>query len=363
MQWQIRDGPFTGNLLAWIYERGLIDRAIGLRRNTLTVVCYHRIGALAPVPTASFIPNISALPETFERQIDYLCKHFTPIAASELSQFIDRPHRLPPRPVLITFDDGYKDNSDFAWPILRKRGIPAVIFLTTDHIGTDRPFIWDMAAYCFHNTECAFADVPLLGPTYFRTLADRDNATETWLMRSKALPASERWPAAEAMRKSLRVVVPDAAFSGLYLSWDDVRRMASEGLEFGGHTRTHPILSKMPLGEARAEIRGSRERIGAELGRPPLSFAYPNGSTADFDRELERAVRDAGYSIAFSLAPGPSSFAEIRRNPMAIRRIYIGFNDNMPRFAAKLTGAYRLRVLMQQYSSRQRTDRRQAALY
>ena len=56
-------------------------------------------------------------------------------------------------------------------------------------------------------------------------------------MRSKSLPASERWSAADAMRQSLAVVVPDAAFSDFYLSWDDVRRLSSEGLEFGGHTR------------------------------------------------------------------------------------------------------------------------------
>jgi len=154
------------------------------------------------------------------------------------------------------------------------------------------------------------------------------------------------------MRRSLAVVVPNAAFSGLYLSWDDVRRLASEGLEFGGHTRTHPILTTMPLDEAREEITGSHERISAELGRPPVAFAYPNGSRMDFTREHEAAVRQSGYSLAFSLEPGPIALTKARQRPMAIRRIYVGFKDDMPRFAAKLAGAWQFGAFLRHHSAR-----------
>lgn len=356
MQWRIRDRPFTGRLLSWAYDLGVTNGIASLWRDVLTVVCYHRIGDPSSGRFHGFTPNISASPENFARHIDHLRKHFTPISASELSASLDGRERLPRRPVLVTFDDGYKDNAEVAWPILRNREMPAIVFLATDHISTSHPFLWDFAAYCFHHTESTFADVPLLGPTGLRSQADRSSATENWVMRSKSLPASERWSAADAMRQSLAVVVPDAAFSDLYLSWDDVRRLSSEGLEFGGHTRTHPILTKMPLDEAREEIVGSHKRISTELGRQPVAFAYPNGSRVDFTREHEAAVREGGYSIAFSLEPGPISLAEARQHPMAIRRIYVGANDDMPRFAAKLAGAWQLGAFLQRRFARRAPD-------
>lgn len=334
-----RNGRLAGRVLAWAYNRGLTNRITRLWRDALTVVCYHRIGDLSPARFFGFERNLSASPENLETHVDYLCKHFSPISVSELCECLEHPNRLPQRPALVTFDDGYKDNAEVAWPILRKRKVPAVIFLATDHIGTGQPFLWDFAAYCFQHTERNVADVPQLGPTRLATQADRSAAAERWIEKSKTLPASERWSAAEAMRQSLAVEVPHAAFRDLYMSWPEVRRLASEGCEFGGHTRTHPILTKMPADEARHEITASFERLTAELGRPPVSFAYPNGSRRDFTSEHEAAARQAGYLIAFSLEPGPISLNAVRQQPMSIGRIYVGFNDDMPRFSAKLAGA------------------------
>jgi peptidoglycan/xylan/chitin deacetylase (PgdA/CDA1 family) len=338
----VGNGHLAGIVLAWAYNCGMTNRITNLWRDALIVVCYHRVGTPQPGRFLGFTRNVSASPENFERQIDYLCKQFSPISVSELNESIEHQKRLPRLPILVTFDDGYKDNADIAWPIMRKRNVPGVVFLATDHIGTNQPFLWDFAAYCFEHTELIFADVPQLGPIHLRNGADRVTATEKWVLYSKFLPASERRRAASALSQSLAVDVPCTAFSNLYMSWNDVRRLASDGCEFGGHTRTHPILTKIPFDEARNEIAGSFKRITMELGRPPLAFAYPNGSKRDFTAEHGRVARDAGYSIAFSLEPGPMSLNSVRRFPMSIRRIYIGRNDDMPRFAAKLAGAWRL---------------------
>jgi peptidoglycan/xylan/chitin deacetylase (PgdA/CDA1 family) len=342
--WNVREGDMPNRLvsrvLPWAYRRGLTTRIGNFRNTALTVVCYHRIGHPLQDRFVGFTPNISASPEGFERQIDYLCEHFSPIGISELNEFINGHGRLPSRPVLITFDDGYKDNAEIAWPVLQRRKLPAVVFLATDHIGTARPFLWDFAAFCFHYTEKPFADVPQLGPTHLTSWTDRARASEKWMLRSKSLPASDRWFAAQALRRSLAVGIPDKAFSDLYMTWDDVRRLAQQGLDFGGHTRTHSILTKLSTDEARGEIVGSYDRIASELGRRPAAFAYPNGSRLDFNTEHESIAREAGYSIGFSLEPGPISLAEVRQRSMAIPRIYVGLNDDMARFSAKLAGAW-----------------------
>jgi peptidoglycan/xylan/chitin deacetylase (PgdA/CDA1 family) len=222
--------------------------------------------------------------------------------------------------------------------------VPAIVFLVTDHVGRSAPFIWDFAAFCFHQTHKRSAEIPLLGPTLLETTEGRALAADQWVECSKRLPASERWPAAEAMRRSLDIEVPHSVFSDFYLTWEDVRQLAGEGMEFGGHTKSHPILTTMPSDQSRKEILDSYERILREVGRPPIAFAYPNGSVLDFDEQHELAVRAAGYSIAFSLNPGPTSLSEVRREPMAIRRIYVGFQDDMPRFAAKLAGGSRIKA-------------------
>ena len=80
--------------------------------------------------------------------MDYLRANYDPITLRDLVAWLDRGHPLPPRPALVTFDDGYRDNAEVAWPIMRERGVPAVIFLATDYIGTGQPFIGTSRPTC-----------------------------------------------------------------------------------------------------------------------------------------------------------------------------------------------------------------------
>ena len=128
----------------------------------LVTLCYHRIGAPDPGRFYGYRPNFSATTEQFRAQMQLLKSLFTPISALQLAGFLDGAP-LPDRPALVTFDDGYRDNGLVAWPILREMGIPAIVFLATGHIGTNKPFLWDFAAFCFERTHLDRAIVPLLG--------------------------------------------------------------------------------------------------------------------------------------------------------------------------------------------------------
>ncbi|QRM27224.1 polysaccharide deacetylase family protein [Microvirga sp. VF16] len=308
----------------------------------LTVLCYHRIGNPDQDSSCSYRPNFSASIENFARQMKIVSTLFTPVSLREVAQSLATGASLPKRPALITFDDGYKDNGYVAWPIMRDLGIPGVVFLATDHIGTGKPFIWDYAAYCIQNACADRACIPLLGSRNLSSLQDRYASTIAWVEASKRLPAEQRWPAAEALASALGILPPQSAFSGLYLSWDEVRQLAREGLEFGGHTCSHPILTRLPVAAARKEIIECQERLTAELGRPAIGFAYPNGSTKDYDDGHECAVYEAGFAIAFTLEPGPSRLYEVSERPTAVRRIDVGSKDNIPRLMAKFVGAARL---------------------
>jgi peptidoglycan/xylan/chitin deacetylase (PgdA/CDA1 family) len=338
----------AGRVLTWSFERGLIDRIARSRSGFLTVLCYHRVVQPQPDRFQGFRANISASPDDFRKQIDYLLRHYTPVSVHDVRAWLLGERELPLRPALVTFDDGYTDNGEIAWPILRARGVPAVVFLVTDHIENQRPFLWDYVAYCFHSTRDTECCLPLLGQARCQLAAEREEAARMWMHLVKAYPDAQKWRHAQELACALHVEPPKNAFAGMYLSWADVVRLAADGLDFGGHTRTHPVLTRVPLQQAETEICGSRERVAKALGRPPVAFAYPNGTTADFGPEHERLTRKAGYTMAFALHSRPSLLSEAARRPAAIDRIYIGLEDNLPRFAAKLVGATALRNRIRQ---------------
>jgi peptidoglycan/xylan/chitin deacetylase (PgdA/CDA1 family) len=117
------------------------------------------------------------------------------------------------------------------------------------------------------------------------------------------------------------------------------------GIEFGAHTMRHPILTRISLEQAREEVEGSKSRIEMELGESVLSFAYPNGQSSDLNDKIEKIVADSGIRVAFTLLNGPSSLVEVKRNPYAIRRIFISHRHSLPLFASLLHPLNRYRVM------------------
>src|SRR5262249_22547532 len=120
------------------------------------------------------------------------------------------------------------------------------------------------------------------------------------------------------------------------LSWDEVRR--TTGLtRYGGHSHTHPILSRLDRSAAISEIRTCRDRIAAETGHAPVLFAYPNGTPADFTQETKGILRDHGFEIAFATTTG---VAGARTDWMAVPRLP-GFEGDIPDFAWTAAGLMR----------------------
>ncbi|MFC4172163.1 polysaccharide deacetylase family protein [Microvirga sp. GCM10011540] len=314
-----------------------------LSTNWLTVICYHRVLAPGDLLFQGYKPTISATRDNFAQQMDFLRMHYNPISLRDLVAWLDEGRAMPPRPVIVTFDDGYRDNGSIAWPIMQDRGIPAVIFLATDHIGTGRPFIWDLAAYLFSKADPDTFDLPLIGQAELRAAAERDAATDAWVEAVKRQPGSKRTDAVHELSVALDVPIPSpSTFEHLYLNWSEVRDLARQGVEFGAHTHTHPILTSLPQEEASREIATSVEHLTRHLGAKPLGFAYPNGSVRDYSAAHGGAVEAEGLPLAFSLGPGPVSLSQVPRRRMAVPRVYVGMQDTMPRFIAKLAGLARV---------------------
>lgn len=324
------------------FRLGVFESARLLHARSLTVLNYHRIDDFDSPDFDLFRPNVSAAPETFAQQMDYLRARYNVISLERLAAWLRGEAALPPRAALITFDDGYADNLQHAFPILKARGLPAVIFLTTGFLETARPFYWDWVAYCFHHTRRQAVSLPLLGERRWNSPKQRERVMREWVETLKRLPDDQKNALIAELPALLQVDLPAARFAGLYLTWEQVRAMRREGIEFGAHTVSHPILTRIPLEQVRRELTESRRKIEQETGQPVLALAYPNGQAGDVSPAVVEAAREAGFSLAFTLLPGPTRYQTVRRSPFTIRRIYIGNTDTLPRFAAKLSGLARL---------------------
>jgi peptidoglycan/xylan/chitin deacetylase (PgdA/CDA1 family) len=330
-------------LINLAHETGLIRIGRNFWAKSLTVVNYHRIDDPHQKDFDSFKPNVSATPDDFNRQMDYLGKWFNVISLQDLIAWLDGRKNLPQYAALITFDDGYLDNYLFAYPILREHKFPALIFLTTEHIGTDAPFYWDMAAYCFRHTKRQQITFPDGKVVQWSNQEQLEQVSKSWIEFMKTLPQGEKQAHVGQLPEALGVSVPEGFFRKLMMNWDQVREMHKGGIEFGAHTMHHPILTRISLDQVRAEVNGSKSRIEKELGEQVLSFAYPNGQPSDLNNPVEKIVADSGIRAAFTLLNGPSSQGEVKRNPYAIRRIFISYKHSLPEYAALLSPINRYR--------------------
>ena len=326
-------------ILKLAVKSGIFNAMQLANKNKLTVLCYHRIDDTTHPDFQTFKPNVSATVEGFTAQVEYLHNHFNIVSLDQVTEWLTTGKQdIPDYPALITFDDGYRDNYLNAFPILREKQIPAVIFLATDYIGEAVPFAWDLAAYCFYHTTYDSADLPFEGQQSWQDQKQKDLVLKNWIDQLKYRPHKEMKDAIQRLPEILDVSIPNDAFSKLHLTWDEVREMHKNGIYIGAHTMSHPILTRVSLDKVEHELRGSKERIEAELNTSVGSFAYPNGQLTDFNPEIEQITRNSGFSTAFSLVSGIPSLKNIRENPFAIQRIYIGQNDTFERFVIKVSG-------------------------
>lgn len=308
----------------------------------LTALSYHRV---TPYPDPSFevFPGtVSATPEVFAAQMDLLTQRHTVVPMDRVIEWLDGRSDLPPRPAVITFDDGYADNYTHALPILRERGLPATVFLTTGLIGTGDGAWWDRAAYAFCHSSADAAELPLLGDVTWRSDEERDDIRDRFITEIKTLRESDKLAAIETLFERLDSRPGPTAFEGLYLTWDQVREMESAGFTAAAHTVTHPILTRAEPEQARDEIVASVAKVAAEVGRPVRAFAYPNGMPGDHDDTIAQMLADAGVVAAFTLDPGPAKASEAIATPLQIPRVYVDRRHGVSGFSAQLEGVGRL---------------------
>lgn len=313
----------------------LLDRAWGADR--LTVLGYHSIRDVHAPDFDAYEPNVSASPAMFKRQMDFVQEHFNVIDLSALHAFVTQNAPLPPRPLLITFDDGYLDNYEHAYPILREYGLSAVIFIVSDWGGSTRRAWWDQTAYFFHHTTTTNAEIPLVGPCDLSTPDTRLEARETFIQRIKLMPEIEKNDTITSLAQTLDVAPPEND-TPLFVSWNQMRELVANGIACQPHTISHPILTRISPERAQHEIQESAARIAGETGQVAQAFAYPNGTIADYTPAIMQTLQDIKIPLAFTLTPGPLRLDHVRQHALEIPRVFLSHRDSFDEFVVKVMG-------------------------
>lgn len=307
---------------------GSLIRRLGAWTGVL-VFNYHRIG---PVDSSYDAGIWDASPSVFEQQVRFLKKEFDVIGPDDLETAV-RARRG--RSVLLTFDDGYRDNFAAAFPILKRHGVRATFFVTTGFLDSGDIAWWDEVAWIVHASGRSELR---LNPWLDRLLSLHPSARRATTM---VLIDMCRNLSGESQRSFLDFLA-GAAGTGrhrpgedFWMTWEQVRQMRAAGMHLGGHTVSHPLLARLPAAEQHRQIVGCRDRIEAELGEPMRYFSYPYGSEGSFDESTVRILAASGVELAFSFYGGYQRATDW--NPYDVRRCCVGMTVSPRRFALMST--------------------------
>jgi peptidoglycan/xylan/chitin deacetylase (PgdA/CDA1 family) len=226
---------------------GAVD---GDEERALRVLMYHKVNDLWPNPTT--VPT-----SVFAEQMEVLGKlGYTPVSLDDVRDYYLLGRALPPGAVLITFDDGYRDNLENALPILQQHGYPAVVFVPIGYLDDRRPLPHEDSLH-------------LLG------------------VRNETV------------------------------DWEALAELEAGGIRVESHGIAHRPLSELDPAEAAREITLSKLRLEEKLGREVEAFAFVKGSLADYRPEHASLVQQAGYKLAFTSVTGANG---PRTDPFRLRR-------------------------------------------
>lgn len=320
--------PVFANSAAFQKILSLLERTDGDRTNLLRVLTYHRVDEPDARPWLNR-DLISASPGDFEAQMKYLSSNYQVISVFNLLEAMEEKGQtiLPPRAVLVTFDDAYVDFEEHAWPVLKRHQIPVTLFVPTafpDH--PERLFWWDRLFHAIHTTTVGEVHTPL-GSLPTSTALQRTQTFTQLKNHIKSLPNDVAVSLVAELGEQLDV----APHANCVLSWDALRKLAKEGVTLAPHTQTHPIMNHIPSSAMQSEALGSLSDLQREIGVTPPVFAYPSGF---HNQEVVNALKRTGFKLAFTTERGINDLN--RADPLQLQRINVGARTTIPILQAQL---------------------------
>ncbi len=268
-----------------------------IHEQRLTILIYHRV---LPVQDPLRLGEIDAF--DFDRQMQFLSRHFSILPLQDATSQL-KAHTLPRRACCITFDDGYADNLTVALPILEKYRLPATVFVATGYLDGGRMFndsVIDAIAksprQVLNLEPHGLARYPLT------TTEQKQSAIAAILGKFKYQSPDQR---SANVKRLVELAECGPLPDDIMLTSQQVRELARRGVEIGGHTIAHTILTTLDDETASHEMLIGKQKLESLTGKPVTTFAYPNGRPhRDYESRHVAMVRKLGFEVAVSTSHG-----------------------------------------------------------
>ena len=270
-----------------------------LAAGSVNIFAYHRVASDITKAESETFYGLVVSSATFRRHCELLQKAYDVVSLETAMHFLDGERRVNRPMAVITFDDGYLDFYEEAFPILNEFGLPATVFLPTEYIGQDKPLAHDRIYWLLkkaHSESVSIKDALIKAGLESDTVREFTN----YRNRQKLTEAMVYLPN-ELREKVIAELESKLAGFEAYpreynlLNWEMVREMARKGISFGGHTANHVVLTLENESAMEREIVASKRELERQLGKKAVSFAYPNG---EYNAKIRQIIAQAGYKIA-----------------------------------------------------------------
>jgi len=270
---------------------------------------------------------VSAWQEEFDWQVRFLAANHEVITCRDLAELLDAGRHVPRAAVIVTFDDGYRDNHDVVLPILKQYRVPAVVFVATGYMDASETYWYDQIVNELLRTKATHLPLAAGEPELDirGDHAARRNAAVRALAHLKTLSDGARQETLRRWRDLMAVESP-AGCAGLDgpMSWAQVRALSDAGVEIGSHSVTHPVLAKLTdNAKLEHELFESKAQIEVHTGKPVVALAYPVGGPGAYSDRVIDVARRAGYRFGFTYESGvidPAHLDAFRLRRLAVER-------------------------------------------
>ena len=317
----------------------LLERMDDTSTNLLRIVTYHRVDEFDRRPHL-YPGMISATPENFRRQMEHLRRHCRVLSVWEVLAAIRNRNPLPPRSVLITFDDAYQDFAEQAWPILSEFDLPVTLFVPTafpDDPG--RRFWWDR----LYKTLCGSVGTVRLTTPWHKTVDLNNDPTRNLRLFRRLRNHLKSLPHEEAMKWVDAICLPVEGMpanrppeTNDVLSWTELVELASQGVTLAPHTQTHPLLNRVSSQVVHREAVGSYRDLRQRVSHVPRVLAYPAGGV---NQAAAETLKAAGFQLAMTTQRGLNAISQA--DPWELKRINVGSSTALDLFRAQLLSQMR----------------------
>ena len=268
-----------------------------MRRNGTLILCYHRVAEGVEDP---FYLCVS--PDHFAAHLEEISRAREPSTLADVSVPSRRPR------VVVTFDDGYRDNLANALPIAEAKGVPITVFVTSGILGNHHGLWWDRLGTLLRSRppQVREIDLPAGGRSIRLPVGSSGIREDLDSVRRHLLPlrVTEIERALDSVSEQWQVGSDPPPDAGTLTREDLLQLAASDTVTIGAHTVDHVRLRGRPAREQQDTISGSKTELEQSIGRAVPHFAYPFGRRDDFDDRSVDAVRSAEFDTACTTIPG-----------------------------------------------------------